>query len=187
LVFFSDGCKPFFRIRAVDITKPSTLSDTIHEMDKFFQDAKRLADDVSQNQTFYTVKPLLNFWGAFTPSEEVKRPPKSFFTLNHIHVRVALVLAAFQKGKVIFKQGHPSTDIWTRTPYGLYRDGTELRAVYYNNPEVAHAACDSMKDQCDFPILLGELFESAARSEPFAHFVLGNDPFYGGTLPHPGP
>jgi len=51
-------------------------------MDKFFQDAKRLADDVSQNQTFYTVKPLLNFWGAFTPSEEVKRPPKSFFTFE---------------------------------------------------------------------------------------------------------
>jgi len=70
-------------------------------MDKFFQDAKRLADDVSQNQTFYTVKPLLNFWGAFTPSEEVKRPPKSFFTLNHMHLRVALVLVAFQKGKVI--------------------------------------------------------------------------------------
>jgi hypothetical protein len=45
--------------------------DTIDETDKFFADAKRLADDVSQNQTFYTVKPLLNFWGAFTPSEEV--------------------------------------------------------------------------------------------------------------------
>jgi hypothetical protein len=45
--------------------------DTIEEMDKFFTDAKRLADDVSQNQTFFTVKPLLNFWGAFTPSEEV--------------------------------------------------------------------------------------------------------------------
>jgi len=44
-----------------------------------------------------------------------------------------------------------------------------------------------MKDQCDFPILLGELFESTARNKPFEHFVLGNDPFYGGTLSRPSP
>ncbi|KAI0014013.1 IgA peptidase M64-domain-containing protein [Xylariaceae sp. FL0662B] len=47
------------------------------------------------------------------------------------------------------------------TVYGLYRDGTELRAVYYDKPEVARAACQST-DACDFPILLG------------------NDPLYGG-------
>ncbi|KAI1378590.1 IgA peptidase M64-domain-containing protein [Hypoxylon crocopeplum] len=47
------------------------------------------------------------------------------------------------------------------TVYGLYRDGTELRGVYYDKPEVARAACQST-DACDFPILLG------------------NDPFYGG-------
>ncbi|KAI1170224.1 IgA peptidase M64-domain-containing protein [Nemania sp. FL0916] len=46
------------------------------------------------------------------------------------------------------------------TVYGLYRDGTELRGVYYDKPDVAHAACDSTA--CDFPILLG------------------NDPLYGG-------
>lgn len=34
-------------------------------------DATRLADDISKNQTFYTVKPLLNIWAAFTPSVEV--------------------------------------------------------------------------------------------------------------------
>lgn len=45
--------------------------DLVNETDKFFADAKQLADDVSKNQTFYTVKPLLNFWGAFTTSEEV--------------------------------------------------------------------------------------------------------------------
>ncbi|KXN82819.1 hypothetical protein AN958_02093 [Leucoagaricus sp. SymC.cos] len=110
LVFFSDGY-------------------TIEETDKFFADAKRLADDVSQNQTFYTVKPLLNFWGAFTPSEE---------------------------------SGIGVGGVPKKTPYGLYRDGTELRAVYYDKPEVARAACDSMGDQCDYPILLG------------------NDPLYGG-------
>src|ERR1700685_298932 len=27
------------------------------------------------------------------------------------------------------------------TPFGLYRDGTELRGVYYSKPEVARAAC----------------------------------------------
>ncbi|KAH7368677.1 IgA peptidase M64-domain-containing protein [Plectosphaerella cucumerina] len=47
------------------------------------------------------------------------------------------------------------------TVYGLYRDGTELRGVYYAKPEVARAACQST-DACDYPILLG------------------NDPFYGG-------
>ncbi|KAI0105667.1 IgA peptidase M64-domain-containing protein [Nemania sp. FL0031] len=47
------------------------------------------------------------------------------------------------------------------TVYGLYRDGTELRGVYYDKPDVAHAACDST-DACDYPILLG------------------NDPLYGG-------
>ncbi|EIW81109.1 hypothetical protein CONPUDRAFT_124060 [Coniophora puteana RWD-64-598 SS2] len=51
LVFFADGY-------------------TTGERDKFFSDAKRLAEDLSSNQTFYTVKPLLNFWGAFTPSKE---------------------------------------------------------------------------------------------------------------------
>ncbi|KAI1088365.1 IgA peptidase M64-domain-containing protein [Rostrohypoxylon terebratum] len=47
------------------------------------------------------------------------------------------------------------------TVYGLYRDGTELRAVYYDKPEIARAACQST-DACDYPILLG------------------NDPLYGG-------
>ncbi|KAI1245984.1 hypothetical protein MGN70_012881 [Eutypa lata] len=47
------------------------------------------------------------------------------------------------------------------TVYGLYRDGTELRSLYYDKPEVARAACQST-DACDYPILLG------------------NDPFYGG-------
>ncbi|KAI1102437.1 IgA peptidase M64-domain-containing protein [Jackrogersella minutella] len=47
------------------------------------------------------------------------------------------------------------------TVYGLYRDGTELRGVYYDKEDVARAACDST-DACDYPILLG------------------NDPLYGG-------
>ncbi|KAG5719244.1 hypothetical protein E4T56_gene13390 [Termitomyces sp. T112] len=110
LVFFSDGY-------------------LLEERDKFIQDAARLAEAISTNQTFATVKPLLNFWAAFSPSRE----------------------------SGIGVGGEPKD-----TPFGLYREGTELRAVYYSKPEVARAACDSLGDQCDYPILLG------------------NDPYYGG-------
>ncbi|KAG8965554.1 hypothetical protein FRC00_000030 [Tulasnella sp. 408] len=48
------------------------------------------------------------------------------------------------------------------TTFGLYRDGTELRAVYCSKLEVARAAALSLGTQCDYPILLG------------------NDPMYGG-------
>ncbi|KAJ3729474.1 IgA peptidase M64-domain-containing protein [Lentinula raphanica] len=110
LVFFSDGY-------------------LLKEKDKFIQDALRLAEDVSSNTTFNTVRPLMNFWAAFTASEE----------------------------SGVGTGGKPN-----KTPYGLYRNGTELRAVYYAYPQVADAACTSMAEQCDFPILLG------------------NDPLYGG-------
>ncbi|KAI9064597.1 hypothetical protein FKP32DRAFT_1591227 [Trametes sanguinea] len=110
LIFFADGY-------------------TRDEKGKFIEDALRLAQDISGNQTFYTVKPLLNFWAAFTPS----------------------------KASGIGSGGKPK-----ETPFGLYRDGTELRAVYYSKPEVARAACFSLGDQCDYPILVG------------------NDPLYGG-------
>ncbi|KAF8143807.1 IgA peptidase M64-domain-containing protein [Mycena galopus ATCC 62051] len=99
------------------------------EKGKFFADAARLAEDISGNQTFNTVKPLMNFWAAFTPSKE----------------------------SGVGVGGKPKD-----TPFGLYRDGTELRCVYYAHPEVAGAACTSLGDQCDYPILLG------------------NDPLYGG-------
>ncbi|KAI0373796.1 hypothetical protein BV20DRAFT_962379 [Pilatotrama ljubarskyi] len=104
---------------------------TAEEKDKFLDDAMRLARDISGNQTFYTVKPLLNFWAAFTPSRE----------------------------SGIGSGGVPKESV---TPFELYRDGTELRAVYYNKPEVARAACFSLGEQCDYPILMG------------------NDPLYGG-------
>ena len=41
------------------------------------------------------------------------------------------------------------------TPFGLYRDGTELRALYYAKPEVARAACGLLGTRCDYPILIG--------------------------------
>ncbi|KAJ7109074.1 IgA peptidase M64-domain-containing protein [Mycena crocata] len=112
LIFFSDGYLQ-------------------EEREKFFEDAKRLADDISGNQTFNTVKPLMNFWAAFTPSKE----------------------------SGVGVGGKPKD-----TPFGLYRDGTELRGVYYSKPKVAGAACASLGDQCDYPILLG------------------NDPLYGGAV-----
>ena len=41
------------------------------EKDKFFDDATWLSEDITANVTFNTVKPLLNFWAAFTASNEV--------------------------------------------------------------------------------------------------------------------
>ncbi|KAK7054349.1 hypothetical protein VNI00_003543 [Paramarasmius palmivorus] len=126
LVFFSDGY-------------------LLEEREKFLADARYLAEDISGNQTFNTVKPLLNFWAAFTPSEE---------------------------------SGVGTGGKAKKTPFGLYRDGTELRAVYTAYPEVADAACDSLYDQCDFPILLGMLDLSLHIN--LLNTLLGNDPLYGG-------
>ncbi|KAH7338560.1 IgA peptidase M64-domain-containing protein [Rhizoctonia solani] len=110
IVFFSDGY-------------------TVKEKQKFLDDATRLALAISVNQTYAPVAPLINFWGAFTPSKE----------------------------SGIGVGGRPKD-----TVYGLYRDGTELRGVYTSKPEVASSACQSMGNQCNFPLLLG------------------NDPLYGG-------
>ncbi|KAG2131805.1 IgA peptidase M64-domain-containing protein [Suillus clintonianus] len=110
LAFFSDGY-------------------TIRERDKFLDDAMRLVTDLSANQTFATVRPLLNFWAVFSPSQE------SGVGVN---------------GKA------------KRTPFGLYRDGTELRGLYANNSDVALMACASIGNKCNYAILLG------------------NDPLYGG-------
>ena len=48
-----------------------------------------------------------------------------------------------------------TVDARTSTPFGLYRDGTELRGVYYAKPEMARAACFYFEDKCDYPILMG--------------------------------
>ncbi|KAI0754586.1 IgA peptidase M64-domain-containing protein [Daedaleopsis nitida] len=103
---------------------------TAEEESKFYEDALRLAQGITaSNQSFHTVKPLLNFWAAFTPSKE---------------------------------SGVGVGGVPKDTAFGLYRDGTELRGVYYSKPEVAREACFSLGDRCNFPILMG------------------NDPLYGG-------
>ncbi len=67
----------------------------------------------------------------------------------------------------------------TSTPFGLYRDGTELRGVYYSKPEVAREACFSLGSQCDYPILMGACLRSSCTR--IANGVrIGNDPLYGG-------
>ncbi|KAI0060358.1 hypothetical protein BV25DRAFT_1807356 [Artomyces pyxidatus] len=115
-------------VNRVDVT---FFSDgyLVSERAKFVADVTRLVDEISANQTFHTVAPLLNFWAAFSAS-------------NESGVGVG---------------GKPKD-----TPFGLYRDGTELRGLYYARPEVARAACDSLGDRCDYPVLIG------------------NDPYYGG-------
>ncbi|KAL1677233.1 IgA peptidase M64-domain-containing protein [Schizophyllum commune] len=92
------------------------------EKQRFINDAYALALEITGNQTFNTVKPLLNIWAAFSPSGE---------------------------------SGLGQDGVLKDTPFGLYRNGTELRAVYYGKPEVADAACKSLGSQCDYPILLG--------------------------------
>lgn len=44
------------------------------------------------------------------------------------------------------------------SPFGLYRPGRELRAVYVGHAGRAHAACaywQELKGACDQPVLLG--------------------------------
>ena len=61
----------------------------------------RLVDDISKNQTFHTVKPLLNFWAAFSPSKEVVFDlPHFFFNVSHLS-RAVLVLVAFLKSNYL--------------------------------------------------------------------------------------
>lgn len=55
------------------------------------------------------------------------------------------------------------TTVAHSTPFGLYRDGTELRGVYAGNHSVARAACQSLGRRCDYPILLGELRANVFR------------------------
>jgi hypothetical protein len=66
----------------------NTETDTMDEDEIFFGDAARLAEDVAGNQTFSTVKPLLNFWAAFSPSREVS----ILFLLNSTMVLLYLSL-----------------------------------------------------------------------------------------------
>ena len=73
LAFFSDGCK-FASIVSVCRILSSHYTDTMNERDKFLEDAMRLVTDLSANQTFATVRPLLNFWAVFSPSQEVSTP-----------------------------------------------------------------------------------------------------------------
>lgn len=80
LVFFGDGCEFLDWLLLYPIACVShVLLDTEPEKEKFFDDATRLAGEISQNQTFHTVKPLLNFWAAFTPSAEVGTAGRNYF------------------------------------------------------------------------------------------------------------
>ncbi|ESK95678.1 hypothetical protein Moror_12545 [Moniliophthora roreri MCA 2997] len=40
------------------------------EKDKFLKDALNFAQDITTNHTFHSVQPLMNFWAAYTPSNE---------------------------------------------------------------------------------------------------------------------
>ncbi|THH05957.1 hypothetical protein EW146_g9760 [Bondarzewia mesenterica] len=140
------------------------------EKDKFIADVRRLVVEISVNQTFQTVAPLLNFWAAFTPSNEVTFASLPFFHSTFVVDLTALRRAASASAGYRKSEGPSSHDADSipvlnmniSTPFGLYRDGTELRALYYSKPDIARAACNSLGDRCNYPILIG------------------NDPLYGG-------
>ena len=71
LMFFSDGCEFVYPLIMLFNFFSFREADVADERGKFIEDARRLAEDVSNNQTFNTVQPLLNFWAAFSPSKEV--------------------------------------------------------------------------------------------------------------------
>ena len=131
----------------------------MEEEGKFIEDALRLARDISGNQTFHTVKPLLNFWAAFTPSKEVCF--LSLYSWDRYLLTYPLewyrhrrdtqgVRCSADKSRIARRSWYTYS-----TAFGLYRDGTELRSVWYNKPEVARRACYSLGDKCDYPILMG--------------------------------
>ena len=60
------------------------MKDTESERDKFFADSMKLARDISNNQTFATVKPLLNFFASFTPSVEVSIAASNLYSMNEV-------------------------------------------------------------------------------------------------------
>ncbi|KAJ3002331.1 hypothetical protein HKX48_002376, partial [Thoreauomyces humboldtii] len=103
---------------------------TSSDRDLFYEDIRRLVDDMWNGDTFATVLPLFNVWAVFAPS----------------------------KDSGIGVGGRPKD-----TPFGLYRDGTELRGIYCSKPQVARQACRlTGPGACDFPSLIA------------------NDDYYGG-------
>ncbi len=77
LVFFGDGCVcpppslPFSQI-GYALSYIYYQADTPSEEEKFFEDAQSLTDDVVRPEgAFGLVKPLLNIWAVYVPSNEV--------------------------------------------------------------------------------------------------------------------
>ncbi|KAF8704378.1 IgA Peptidase M64, partial [Rhizoctonia solani] len=131
IVFFSDGY-------------------TSDEKQRFIDDATRLGHAISVNQTYAPVAPLINFWGAFTPSKEsgigVGGKPKEY----------AHSLSTDYIGTLSL---YPLMD---SSGLSVFSDGTELRGVYTSKPKV------SRKER------------QASGVSDWAQLRLGNDPLYGG-------
>lgn len=132
-----------------------------HERARFLQDMNRLATDMwftsfdaftvqfhRKGDTFRSVTPFVNVWAVYVPS------------VDSGILRVLGYPTALNPG--IGTNGRAKN-----TPFGLYRDGTELRGVYCSKRRAARAACRKTGPKaCDYPSLIG------------------NDDFYGGILLH---
>jgi len=105
-VFFSDGCEQvWLNIWNGSQKTPFMYTDLASEQDKFFADALRLAEDVTQKHTFHPVQPTMNFWAAFSPSKEVSWSNRSFWDINDTvtclpNLRVVSALVVFPKSRL---------------------------------------------------------------------------------------
>lgn len=78
-------------------------ADTEADKDKFFSDAKFLATNLTDGQTFSDVLPLVNWWAGFSPSKEVGSTPfvcMKQLVRSDMATRVVSELEASPKSKI---------------------------------------------------------------------------------------
>ncbi|KAJ6584528.1 hypothetical protein B0H19DRAFT_1249484 [Mycena capillaripes] len=119
------------------------LAGLLEEREKFIKDATRLADDISNNQTFNTVKAFDEFLGSFHTQQRA----------DYNFLRVV------QSGLGV--EGKPKD-----TAFGLYRDGTELRAVYYAKPKTHQVLLLTILKEM---IHYTEVWEDSSRKSHISH------------------
>ncbi|KAJ6636489.1 hypothetical protein Bhyg_15079 [Pseudolycoriella hygida] len=102
---------------------------TADEQDQFFDDIRRLTDDMFNGDTFRSYLPLFNIWAVFVESS-------------------------------VSGIGYDGPN---DTPFRLYREAGQLRAIYTANSQYARQVCQLMgPGGCDYPSLIA------------------NDDYYGG-------
>lgn len=151
-------------------------ADTIDEKDKFLKDIGMLVDSIINDGTFRSTEPIFNFYAIFTPSNEVstKLQAASFATYD----AALLAERCWRERRTERVCGFRSLQlhdahnalISSSTPFGLYRDGHELRALYAAHRKTARQACAAVE--------AGYFGAQGGGCSQMA--LVGNFPFYGG-------